>query len=111
VGSPRLVARPMQAMVSGYRVRKPFTEKPFAQTARWMFFAEIRSGRFVTPRDLVESAAIDLIESGYHERLVKRAAQSLLQPWIVSCNMNAKNRPQAAFGPDRGRITATRYRM
>jgi len=30
----------MQAMVSGYRVRKPFTEKPFAQTARWMFFAE-----------------------------------------------------------------------
>jgi len=60
----------MQAMVSGYRVRMPFTEKPFAQTARWMFFAEIRSGRFVTPRDLVESAAIDLIESGYHERLV-----------------------------------------
>jgi hypothetical protein len=60
----------MQAMVSGYRVRMPFTEKPFAQTARWMFFAEKGVGDSLRPRDLVESAAIDLIESGYHERLV-----------------------------------------
>jgi hypothetical protein len=76
----------MQGIVGGYRV-----------------------AAFLTPRDLVvESIAADLIESGYDGALGERAARSLLQPWIVSCNMNGKNRTQAAFVSDWGRTTATR---
>src|SRR6266487_4397925 len=40
----------------------------------------------------------------------ERTARSLLQPWIVSCNMNTKNRPQAALGSDPGEYSGHEVR-
>jgi hypothetical protein len=59
----------MQGMVSGYRVRM------LSPKNRWRRppggCSSLRKEWAIRyPRDLVESAAIDLIESGYDERLV-----------------------------------------